>query len=144
MKYKKKSLEKNINQNFHKKKGFVAEKVKEDDLFKSYLQDLRKEIDEVVSSNKYLEKENIEIAKNLSDKSLSESENRVVLVEKTIRQLYDQTKQNPQDTNAKKELSDFVSNSSKDKQLIENLRTSARFRAPALTQRIIYRLFILI
>lgn len=124
--------EKEMNQEFYKEKGFVAEKIKDNDLTKMYIQHLRKDIDEIVGLNKYHENENLEVNKELSDNTLSEFEKRAILVEKTVRHLYGQTKQDPQNLEVKNELKNLLTKVSCDKQLMENLKE----RAPALTQRI--------
>lgn len=124
--------EKEINQEFYKEKGFVAEKIKDNDLTKMYIQDLRKDIDEIVGFNKYCENKSLEVNKELSDNTLTEFEKRAILVEKTVRNLYSQSKQDPQNLDTKNELKNLLTKVSRDKQLMENLKE----RAPALTQRI--------
>ena len=124
--------EKEVNQEFHKEKGFVAEKIKDSDFTKMYIQDLRKDIDEIVGFNKYYQNETLEVNKELSDNTLSEFEKRAILVEKAVRHLYGQTKQDPQNLETKNELKNLLKKVSGDKQLMENLKE----RAPALTQRI--------
>lgn len=121
-----------MSQEFHKEKGFVAEKIKDSDFTKMYIHDLRKDTDEIVGFNKYFANENLEVSKALSDKTLSKFEKRAILGKKAVRHLYGQTKQDPKNLEAKNELKDLLKKVSGDKQLMEDLKE----RAPALKQRI--------
>ncbi len=97
-----------------------------------YKEQRQKDIDELMAFKKQFEKENPEISKKLASEMIPEPEKRAMLVEKTIRELNEQVKQNPRDFRPKEELRELISKIAKDKELMENLKE----RAPALTAEI--------
>ncbi len=97
-----------------------------------YKEQRQKDIDELMAFKKQFEKENPEISKKLANEMIPEPEKRAMLVEKTIRELNEQVKQNPRDFRPKEELRELISKVAKDKELMENLKE----RAPALTAQI--------
>jgi uncharacterized protein YneF (UPF0154 family) len=89
-------------------------------------------IDELKAFIKEFEKENPEISKQLSEEMLPEPQRKALIVERAIRELNSQVKQNPSDKELKKELGKLITNVAKDKQLMKSLEE----HAPGLTAQI--------
>ncbi len=97
-----------------------------------YEKQRQKDIDELMAFKKQFEKENPELAQKLANEMLPEPQKRALLVEKAIRELNAQIKQNPRDFKPKEELRELISKVAKDKKLMENLKE----HAPGLTAQI--------
>lgn len=127
-----KDIDTDLNKSAQKENDVNLDKVKHFDFEETQKQQTKKDIDELMDFKKQFEKENPEAAQKLSDEMLPEPQKRALLVERTIRELNEQVKQNPREFRPKEELRQLISKVAKDKELMENLKE----RAPALTAQI--------
>ncbi len=129
-----KQIEKNpsIEKETQKEINVKLDKSTRFDFEDDYKDQRQKDIDELKAFTKEFEKENPEISKQLSEEMLPEPQRKALMVERAIRELNSQVKQNPNDKALKKELGKLITTVSKDKQLMKSLEE----HAPGLTAQI--------